>query len=90
MDKTLPVDDPSLKRAHPWILHMLPVNAMNFCSFAISKDKIAELPAAKNPKKQDDDHKHHPVLLAIPNTLDSDGVSNADVLRFNQLNQTKP
>ena len=75
LDKILPIDDPHLRRAQPWILHMLPVNAMNFCSFAICKDEIQESAAAEVVKQQNNDPEHHPVLIAIPNTLDSDGVS---------------
>ena len=90
MDKTLPIEDPNRNRAQPWILHMLPVNAMNFCSFALCKDEIGDLATAQTLKVEGDDSEHHSVLIAVPNTLDSDGVSHADILPVKHVNRTKP
>lgn len=33
--KILPIDDASVDRKQPWLLHSLPVHALNFCSFAM-------------------------------------------------------
>ncbi|KAL9105904.1 MAG: hypothetical protein Q9187_008643 [Circinaria calcarea] len=79
LDKILPIDDSHSKRAQPWILHILPVNAMNFCSFAICKDQTRKPSAAKELMKPNEDLRHQPVLIAIPNTLDSDGI---DIFQF--------
>ena len=34
--KILPIDDATTERKQPWLLHSLDVNALNFCSFAMS------------------------------------------------------
>ena len=77
LDKSLPVDDPLSKRAQPWILHMLDVNALNFCAFALCKDMrevIPEQRSAELVSRKEEGSKHGPILIAIPNTLDSEGV----------------
>lgn len=35
LSRTLPIDDASIERKDPWLLHSLHVNAMNFCAFAM-------------------------------------------------------
>ena len=74
MDKILPVDATVLAK-QPWLLHVLPVNTLNFCSFAMCLDGMPPpqglgraLQAGKAPK---------PILVAVPNTIDSGGVSPA-------------
>ena len=71
LDVALPVDNPSIMNKHPWILHCLTVNALNFCGFAMCHDDLArsDSPALlnkKNPGK--------PALIAVPNNVDSNGV----------------
>lgn len=61
MSTVLPVDNPSDARKQPWLLHMLQVNTLNFCSFA----HCAVLPS----QDQRDE-----ILIAVPNTLTSEKV----------------
>lgn len=72
MDKTLPVDATALAK-HPWLLHVLPVNTLNFCSFAMCLDGMPPprglgkaIQASKAPR---------PILVAVPDAVDSGGVS---------------
>ncbi|PBP20638.1 WD domain-containing protein [Diplocarpon rosae] len=58
MSKILPVDRPPTPRKQPWLLHLLHVNTMNFCSFA-------QCPSA--PPSEE-------LLIAVPNTLSSETV----------------
>ena len=62
MDKMLPVEDTTTRRAQPWILHILTVNALNFCSFSM----CYEAPKTKRQAQS--------ILLAVPNVDDSEGV----------------
>ena len=71
--KTLPVDKPPSTRPQPWLLHMLTVNTLNFCSFAMCLDGMPQpytvhtaIIAREHPP---------PILIAVPNTMDSGGVS---------------
>ncbi|CDM30858.1 hypothetical protein DTO013E5_496 [Penicillium roqueforti] len=73
LDKTLPVDvaesaQPENK-SQPWLLHSLPVNALNFCAFSIAFVNADGLPGA--PSKSG---KPENTLFAVPNALDSGGV----------------
>jgi ASTRA-associated protein 1 len=66
MSTALPLEETLEPRSQPWLLHMLPVNTMNFCSFAAcsgsaSKDGM-DIDAAAE------------ILLAVPNTLVSEAV----------------
>lgn len=84
MSKVLPVDTVPEERRKPWILHMLDVNTMNFCAFAMcplhpdikveedgdsGKDEKVEVDVEKGEKSGDQ------LLLAVPNTLTSESVS---------------
>ncbi|KAL6412255.1 hypothetical protein AUP68_04638 [Ilyonectria robusta] len=60
LSKTLPVEDVPTPRTQPWILHLLEVNTMNFCSFAAS---------SSSPGHMDDSSE---ILIAVPNTLASE------------------
>ncbi|KAI0173270.1 WD40 repeat-like protein [Hypoxylon sp. FL1284] len=60
MSTALPLDESAPDRAQPWILHILEVNTMNFCSFAA---------CATEP-----DSTCHELLIAVPNTLDTEAV----------------
>ncbi|KAJ5690403.1 hypothetical protein N7462_004795 [Penicillium macrosclerotiorum] len=77
LDKTLPVDisgsvnlDQGTK---PWLLHSLPVNALNFCAFSMTIVSVAE-----NPDQTDicqpSVEKRRNVLFAVPNAIDSGGI----------------
>lgn len=71
--KTLPVDKPSVTTPQPWLLHMLTVNTLNFCSFAMCLDGMPHPYTAHTAIKA---RKHpSPILIAVPNTMDSGGVS---------------
>jgi len=61
MSQVLPVDTSPEPRKQPWLLHVLEVNTLNFCSFAFCS-------AASKTGNQDE------VLLAVPNTLTSEKV----------------
>ena len=61
MSIVLPVDTPPEPRKEPWILHILEVNTMNFCSFA-----QADLPS--------NDEGSEELLIAVPNTMSSETV----------------
>ncbi|KAK7955798.1 WD40-repeat-containing domain protein [Apiospora aurea] len=60
LSTTLPLDPSSAPRPQPWILYILPVNSMNFCSFGFC-------PA-------DADGTAEELLIAVPNTLASESV----------------
>ena len=62
LEKTMPIEDAQSTRVQPWILHILTVNALNFCSFSICRVV---------PKSR---QKAQSVLIAVPNTVDSEGV----------------
>lgn len=72
----LPVDKPSITAPHPWLLHILTVNTLNFCSFAMCLDGIPQPYTARIAIKA----KSHPppILIAVPNTIDSGGVSSKE------------
>ncbi|KAL9582701.1 MAG: hypothetical protein Q9212_003146 [Teloschistes hypoglaucus] len=70
--KTLPVNKPPITTPHPWLLHMLTVNTLNFCQFAMCLD---DMPQPSTPHAAIKDSKHHPpILVAVPNTMDSGGM----------------
>ncbi|OTA84505.1 hypothetical protein M434DRAFT_400451 [Hypoxylon sp. CO27-5] len=60
MSTTLPLDESAAERPQPWILHILEVNTLNFCSFAscITRPDIS----------------HNELLIAVPNTLQTEDV----------------
>lgn len=61
MSTVLPVDTPPEPRKQPWLLHILEVNTMNFCSFAQT-----DLPSNEEGSEE--------LLIAIPNTMSSETV----------------
>ncbi|KAL8910908.1 MAG: hypothetical protein Q9171_003863 [Xanthocarpia ochracea] len=70
--KTLPVDKPPTSTPQPWLLHMLTVNTLNFCSFAMCLDGMPQPHAIHAAVKA---RKHpSPILIAVPNTMDSGGI----------------
>ncbi|KAI4205757.1 MAG: hypothetical protein LQ350_000254 [Teloschistes chrysophthalmus] len=69
--KTLPVNKPPITTPHPWLLHMLTVNTLNFCQFAMCLD---DMPQPSTPHAAIKASKHPPpILVAVPNTMDSGG-----------------
>jgi len=65
MSVSLPVDTPPEPRRQPWMLFLLHVNTMNFCSFA-QASLSSSTPLEGEPKKE--------LLLAVPNTISSETV----------------
>ena len=72
MDKTPPVDPAPTSRKQPWLLHALPVNTLNFCAFAMCRDGMPQVLASA--KALTDKDAPCPILIAVPNTVDSGGV----------------
>ncbi|KGO43879.1 hypothetical protein PEX1_087030 [Penicillium expansum] len=73
LDKTLPVDatesaQPEI-RTQPWLLHSLPVNALNFCAFSMAFVNSDGLPGVPSQYGKPEN-----TLFAVPNALDSGGV----------------
>ncbi|CAF3648706.1 unnamed protein product [Fusarium graminearum] len=62
LSTALPVEDVPTPRAQPWVLHLLEVNTLNFCAFAICSSVPGPIDAASE------------VLIAVPNTLNSDAI----------------
>ena len=71
VDKILPVDASSVLAKQPWILHVLTVNALNFCSFAMCVDGMPQLDSSGMITSK---YAPKPILVAVPNTVDSGGV----------------
>lgn len=72
MDKILPVEADGVSKRLPWLLHRLPVNSLNFCSFAMCNDGMPQCPSPK--KAIEETKKPNPILVAVPNAVDSNGV----------------
>jgi len=65
MSVALPVDTLTEPRKQPWILHILEVNTMNFCSFA-----TCVVPAQSEARDDDSED----LLIAVPNSMSSETV----------------
>ncbi|PTB67610.1 WD40 repeat-like protein [Trichoderma citrinoviride] len=67
LSAALPLEETPTPRPQPWVLHLLEVNTMNFCSFAACLGDAAQgsLDAAASTAQ---------VLLAVPNTLASEAI----------------
>jgi hypothetical protein len=61
MSVIFPVETPPEPRKQPWLVHVLDVNTMNFCSFA----QCSALPDRENLEE---------LLIAVPNTMSSETV----------------
>ena len=72
LDKTLPVDASDVPHRHPWLLHALSVNTLNFCPFAMCRDGMPQILSIQKAIK--DNKLPDPILVAVPNTIDSGGV----------------
>ncbi|KAI0429540.1 WD repeat-containing protein [Xylaria sp. FL1042] len=59
----LPLDDSAPERPQPWILHILEINTMNFCSFAQCPPKPGSHVAVSDE-----------LLISVPNTLATEAV----------------
>jgi WD40 repeat protein len=72
LEKTLPVDaaeaEQTESKTQPWLLHCLPVNALNFCSFSMAFVYFDRLPGPPPKTKPEN------TLFAVPNAMDSGGV----------------
>ncbi|KAG0652537.1 ASTRA-associated 1 [Hyphodiscus hymeniophilus] len=64
MSVVLPVDTPPEPRKQPWVLHILHVNTMNFCSFAQTSLHSSSASASEEDE----------LLIAVPNTMSSETV----------------
>lgn len=73
IEKTLPINKPPITTPQPWLLHMLTVNTLNFCSFSMCPDGLP-LPYTSHVAVKAKNHST-PILIAVPNTTDSAGVS---------------
>ncbi|KAI2641241.1 WD40 repeat-like protein [Xylaria nigripes] len=63
LSTALPLDDSAPERPQPWILHILEINTMNFCSFTLCpQDSGTDLTACNE------------LLVAVPNTLATEAV----------------
>lgn len=70
MSTILPLDPAPEPRIKPWLVHLLEVNTMNFCSFASSPATPPEnASGTDSPASQE-----AKLLLAVPNTLASEAV----------------
>ncbi|KAI1634096.1 WD40-repeat-containing domain protein [Biscogniauxia mediterranea] len=70
LSTALPLDGDAaaVERPQPWVLHILEINTMNFCSFA---------PCAARPEHENggnDDTVSEELLVAVPNTLATEAV----------------
>ena len=75
LDKTLPVDHTGQEPPKAEVLHTLDVNALNFCAFAWCWDVVkgsSEQLILKGSTPE-------PILIAVPNALDSEAVRTLDV-----------
>lgn len=85
MSTTLPLDPVLEPRPKPWMLHLLHVNAMNFCSFA-SCPATAPTPAlsvSSTPRES------HDLLIAVPNTLTLEAVDIHHLPSQNRIHTVK-
>ncbi|KAI1765393.1 WD40 repeat-like protein [Hypoxylon sp. FL1150] len=60
MSAALPLDESAPDRPQPWVLHILEVNTMNFCSFASCAPELDGSPEE--------------IFIAVPNTLETEAV----------------
>ncbi|KFY44930.1 hypothetical protein V495_03181 [Pseudogymnoascus sp. VKM F-4514 (FW-929)] len=76
LSTTLPVEDPTTPRKQPWLLYILHVNTLNFCSFGHCIAR--QLPGhASNEIASSSGNDE--LLVAVPNTMSSEAV---DIFHF--------
>ncbi|KAJ6443171.1 WD40 repeat-like domain-containingprotein [Purpureocillium lavendulum] len=68
LSKALPVEDVPTPRPQPWMLHLLEVNTLNFCSFAACAMHEGAASNSRDLGATSD------VLIAVPNTLLSEAI----------------
>lgn len=82
MSTTLPLDPCTEPRPKPWMVHLLEVNTMNFCSFSYCPVPVPVLPGQKEGQSQDtakeESKPESELLIAVPNTLASEAVISSD------------
>ncbi|KAK3398434.1 WD40-repeat-containing domain protein [Sordaria brevicollis] len=78
MSTTLPLDPCTEPRPKPWMVHLLEVNTMNFCSFSYCPVSAPVLPGQEEGQSQDTaEEESKPgseLLIAVPNTLASEAI----------------
>lgn len=77
LSSALPLDPAAGLRPKPWMLHLLEVNTMNFCSFASCPTAPSPAPAASATPAPSSERPAVPMselLIAVPNTLASEAV----------------
>ncbi|KAL7923093.1 WD40-repeat-containing domain protein [Trichoderma austrokoningii] len=80
----LPLEDTPAPRPQPWVLHLLEVNTMNFCSFAacLGDPKRGSSIEASSPTVE--------VILAVPNTLASEAIDIYTLPSQSRIHTIKP
>ena len=73
MDNSLPMEAVATTQKLPWLLYAMPVNALNFCPFAMCYDGMPQISSSIKAVK--DSNALSPILFAVPNAIDSGGVS---------------
>lgn len=63
LSSALPIDEVTESRKQPWLLYVLDVNTMNFCSFAVCETEIEV------------GSREERLLIAVPNIMSSEAVS---------------
>jgi WD40 repeat protein len=66
LSTALPLEDVAVPRPQPWVVYLLPVNTMNFCSFSACPGTPTGSLATLDEAAE--------VLLAVPNTLASEAI----------------
>lgn len=83
LDKTLPVDvkEGEAVQNQPWMLHSLPVNALNFCAFDMifleapsPGDDVKQEGPSSDTQSPPSSTSQPPVLFAVPNALNSGAI----------------
>ncbi|KAL2831882.1 WD40-repeat-containing domain protein [Aspergillus pseudoustus] len=83
LSKTLPVEagEGTTNQTQPWLIHSLPVNALNFCAFSMlsldtDKNTKSNTTPALETEETEDKGEIPPstALIAVPNALDSGAI----------------
>lgn len=88
MNKDLPVNAPAILPKSPWLLHALPVNALNFCAFAMCFDGMP--PYKSDIKAVRENITSVPILFAVPNAVDSGGVCLGAIAFYHDVADGRP
>lgn len=72
---SLPLEDVSMPRPQPWIVHLLEVNTMNFCSFAACPGSSSSSSSVDKSNPASEIKSASELFIAVPNTLASEAVS---------------